>query len=274
LRQQPGKILISSGKDFCNKIGQSRTWPSFSMECIFRKGGFPDGETIVFRWLQRKPEELIERQQVLAPALVDYPLYQPPHRQGPNFLRRRPDQNEEDYARYVREFAARADQNFLYFMDQRAMRLAALQAFLGKFGVSTNLDDASIASVSAWLPDNGYALANFRDEAVVDSFYEMRTPWTEALRGLNVIFDLGVFLGESIVRKQPRLHWKYILGSSDHGESNLTGYRIEDLGLDPPNCILSRCWGDLNRVYFSNPYLRRARNYNFLVGIVRAGTKR
>jgi hypothetical protein len=230
----------------------------------------------MFRWLQRNPKQLIERQQVLAPALVDYLLYQPPNRQGPNCIGRRHYQNEEEYFRYMREFAARVDQNFLYFMDQRTTRLTALQVFLGKFGVSASLDDAGIASVAAWLPDNGYALADFRDKAVANRFYEMQTPWTEAFRGLNVIFDLGVFLGESLIRKQPRLHRKYALGASDHGESTLTGYGVEGFRrkakgnwLDPPQRILNDCWSDLNRLYFSNPDLRDARNYNGLVGIVR-----
>jgi len=232
----------------------------------------------MFRWLQRKPKELIERLQVLTPALVDYPLYQPPHRQGPNFLHRRPDLNEEEHIRYVREFVARADQNFLYFMDQRTARLAALQVFLGKFGANANLDDAGIASVSAWLPDNGYALADFKDKSVVDSFYEMKTPWTEGRRGLNVIFDLGIFLGEALIRKQPRLHWKFIPGASDHGESANTGYRIQGFrgkrtSLDPPQRIFSECWSNLNRLYFSDPYLRNARN-DVLVGLVRSFSTR
>jgi len=142
--------------------------------------------------------------------------------------------------------------------------------------VSASLDDAGIASVSAWLPDNGYALANFRDKAVVDTFYEMRTRWTEAVRGLNVIFDLGVFLGESLDRKQPRLHWKYILGSSDHGESRLTGYGIEGFRrkpkgywLDPPQRILGLCWSDLNKLCWYCPRTREIRNYDVLVGVVR-----
>jgi hypothetical protein len=96
----------------------------------------------MFSWLKREPKQLIERRQVLSAALIDYPLYQPPHRQGPNSLRQIANQSEEDYFRQTREFVARSDQNFLYFMDQRATRLAALQGFLSKFGVSASLDDA------------------------------------------------------------------------------------------------------------------------------------
>src|SRR5689334_15454647 len=215
----------------------------------------------MFRWLQREPKQLVERRQAFAAPLMDYPLYQPPHRQGPNFLRHLQDQTEEEYVRYIQEFVARSDQNFHYFMEQRAARLAALQAFLGKFGVSAGLDDAGLASVSAWLPDNACALvANLRDEAVVQTFYQMQTPWSEGLRGLNVLFDLGVFLGECLIKKQPRLHWKYVTGSSDRGESASTGYKIEGFRrkakvnwLDPGQFIFSKCMFELNDLCSSSP---------------------
>jgi hypothetical protein len=229
----------------------------------------------MFRWLQRESKELIERRQALSPALVDYALYQPPHRQGP-FLRRRHDQTEQDFARYSQEYAAQSEQNFLYFMEQRATRIAALEAFLGNFGVSASLDDAGLASVSAWFSDNDYALANLRDQTVVQAFYQMQTPWTEGLRGLNVIFDLGIFLGESLIQKQPRLHWKYVPRISDHGESFSTGYKIEGFRrkgkvnwLEPGQFILTRCHADLNDLYSYSPRPRALRNYDIFVDMVR-----
>jgi hypothetical protein len=128
--------------------------------------------------------------------------------------------------------------------------------------------------VSAWFPDNGYALAgNLRDPNVSQAFYQMQPPWTDERRGLNVIFDLGVFLGESLIAKQPRLHWKFYSGASDHGESNCTGYYIVGFRrrkgnwLDPGQRILSECWNDLNNLYSPRP--GRFRNDDLLVGIVR-----
>jgi hypothetical protein len=229
----------------------------------------------MFRWLRREPKELTERRQVLSPALMDYPLYQPPHRLGP-FLRRHQDQTEQDYMRYRNEYVARSEQNFLHFMEQRTTRLAALQGFLGKFGVTAGLDDTGLASVSAWFVDNSFALANLRDEAVSQAFYQMQTPWTEELRGLNVIFDLGVLIGESLIAKQPGLHWKYIPGISDHGETFSTGYKIEGFRrkgkvnwLDPAQHILGCCWNDLNNLYSYAPRPASLRNHDILVGIVR-----
>ena len=86
----------------------------------------PNDVIIMFNWLKREPKELIERRQALSPALVDYPLYQPPDHPGP-FLRRRDDQTEQDFMRYRDQYAARSDENFIYFMEQRATRVAALQ---------------------------------------------------------------------------------------------------------------------------------------------------
>lgn len=190
---------------------------------------FPDDVITMFNWRKREPKELIERRQVLSSALVDYPLYQPPDHPGP-FLRRRHDQTEQDYMRYRDQYAARSDHNFLYFMEQRARRLAGLQEFLDKFGVSATLDDTGLAKMSAWVADNSFALvSNLRDKTVRQAFYRMQTPWIEGRHGLKVVFDLGIFLGESLIKKQPRLHWKYVPGISDHGESFTTGYKNRGL---------------------------------------------
>lgn len=231
----------------------------------------------MFRWLQREPKQLVERRQALSAALLNYPLFEPPHRQGPNFLRRRQDQTEEEHLNYIREFMSRSDQNFLYFMDERPTRLAALRKFLGTFGVSAGLDEAGLASVSTWFVDNGYALvSSLRDPVVVQRFYQMQTPWTEELRGLNVIFDLGVFLGESLIQRQSRLHWNYGPGSSDNGESFGTGYRVDGFRrkgkgdwLDPAEFIFARCALDLNDAHSYAPRPSTLKNHDILVGVVR-----
>ena len=181
----------------------------------------------MFRWLKREPKQVTARRQALLPLLMEYPVYEPPHAQCPNYLRRHTDQTEEAYSRYIHEYIARSEENFLFFMEQRLARLSALQAFLGRLDVSASLDDAGLASVSTWFPDNGYALADFRDQTVCQAFYQMKAPWIKELRGLNVLFDLGIFFGEVLIRRQSYLHWKFVHGSSDNGQSNGTGYTIQ-----------------------------------------------
>lgn len=179
--------------------------------------------------------------------------------------------------RYRDQYAVRSDQNFTYFMEQRVTRLAALAAFLDEFGVVASLDDAGLASVSAWFADNSFALvSSLRDKTSREAFYRMQTPWTEQLRGLNIIFDLGVFLGEALIRKQPRLHWKYLPSISDHGETLTTGYRIDGFRggtkvrlYEPGTFVLHSCLNDLNNIHSYSPRPRALRHHEVLVGQVR-----
>ena len=233
----------------------------------------------MFRWLRREPKILTEKRQLLSAAIADYPLYQPPIRQGPNFLRRTPQQSEEDYVRYAREYVARSEQNFEYFMGQRTARLTALQTFLQEFGVHASLDDIGLANVSVWCPDNDFALVNdLQNPDVRQTFYQMKIPWTEELRGLNVIFDLGIFLGEMLIKRQPRLHWKYKHGSSDDGESAGTGHHIDGFRarawMDPGQFIVQNCRNNLNQIYSYSRETATYRNYEALIGVVRDYSER
>jgi hypothetical protein len=237
-------------------------------------------ETMMFPWLKREPKELVEQRQVLSPALMDYPLYQPPHCLGA-FLSRRDDQTDEDYERYRLEYAEHMKVNFAYFMAQRATRIAALQSFLSKLGVNASFDDAGLTRVSAWFPDNAFALADLREWAVSQSYYQMQTPWTEGLLGLNIIFDLGVFVGDLLIQKQPRLHWVDVPRVSDTGECSATPYKIEGFRrqakrkwLGPADYILGLCWNDLNDLHSYAPLPKARRNYDVLVGVVRAYSTR
>ena len=102
----------------------------------------------------------------------------------------------------------------------------------------------------------------------------MQTPWTQGLRGFNLVFDLGIFLGECLIKKQPRLHWNYQFGASDDGYAALTGYAIEGFRrrheggwLDPPQYIFGRCYSDLNGLRSGRPMMLT--RPDDLVGMVR-----
>ena len=104
----------------------------------------------MFRWLRRDPKHLKERRQRMLDAVADYPIYGPPHWQGPNFVHRRPDQSETEHEILLLRFEERGHENFSYFLEHREERLAALSAFLAKFDVKMGLDDAGLAATSAW----------------------------------------------------------------------------------------------------------------------------
>ena len=89
-------------------------------------------------------------------SLANYPIYEPPYRQGPNFLRHLPGKSDEEYRGLLREFLERGRENFVHFMDHRHERLAALGAFLAKFDLNMDTNDDGLAAVSAWCPHNRY----------------------------------------------------------------------------------------------------------------------
>jgi hypothetical protein len=228
----------------------------------------------MLRWLRRDPKHLIEHRRRMFDLLHDYPVYEPPHRQGPNCLNQDARQSTDEYVRSVQELVARGEEN-VYRLRQahRHERLAALRAFLSKFDVEVCTDDTGLGAVSAWCPGNcGALIANMRDHATRQAFFQL-APWTGESRGLNVVFDLGVFLGECVIARNPKLHWKYRGGgSSDDGSANASGYYISGFrhirdNLDAPGYIYNHCANDQARV--RRPTFDRNAFVTDLVGVVR-----
>jgi hypothetical protein len=186
----------------------------------------------MFRWLRLDPKHLRERRQSMRRALVGYPVYDPPHSQ------RLPLSNEQ------------GQENFRYFLEHREARMAALSAFLEKFDVKMGFDDVGLAAVSAWCPGHFGSLArNLRDHKTGQIFFMRLQPWTEQWHGLNVIFDLGIFVGESIIARNPRLHWAREPGLGRDGVSYGSGYIIDGFKkirdwLDPMTFIFRACGND------------------------------
>jgi hypothetical protein len=151
----------------------------------------------MFGWLRKNSRHLTDLRRRMSQALADYPAYQPLHRQGPNCPRHLPDQE-------AREFAARGRENFQYFTEQRPERLRALEAFLAKFDLVANLQNEGLAAVSGWLPGNcGALLPDLSRDETMQTFYRYLVPWEGSLRGLNAIFDLGIFFGECVIGPEP-----------------------------------------------------------------------
>jgi len=200
----------------------------------------------MFGWLRREPSHLAEHRRRAADALADYPIYEPPHRQGPNCPRHLRNQGEAAYRQHIQEFDARGRENFSYFMEHRHARLTTLTTFLAKFGVTMGVDDVGLAAVSAWCPGNcGALVANLRQDAMRQVFFQL-APWTGQYRGFNVIFDLGIFFGECVTARNRSLHWIYKPGSSDDGSAILSGYEIAGFRdprdwLDPMSHMYTEC---------------------------------
>jgi hypothetical protein len=142
-------------------------------------------------WFRRAPPAPTEEQLRVAQALVDYPPYAPP------------DWNPDPLA-YGEESKKYAE----FFLGSKQARLHALRAFLAKFDVSLNLDDAGLMAVSAWFTQYADLLVGDLDnDAVQDAYGCFTVPWTGTLSGLNPIFDLGIYYAECLWYRRTRLKW-------------------------------------------------------------------
>jgi hypothetical protein len=170
----------------------------------------------MFGWLRRTPPAQTEQQRQLALALVDYPPYSPP------------DWNPDTASLHDANLEYRE-----YFFGSRQMRLDSLRIFLAKFDVALNLDDAGLMAVSAWMPVYGdLLLPDSDDDSVEDAYRGFTASWTEALSGLNPIFDLGVYYAECLWARRTRLKWLIVRGPegpwTTHFISGLFGGRFFD----------------------------------------------
>jgi hypothetical protein len=154
-------------------------------------------------------------------AIKGYPLYDVPHKQAEAALSE-----------------SQAQENFDYFMKVRLDRLAFFQKWLlDNFGVTASLDGAGVRAVSRWVDDYGGGL--IRDDRYPwRSFDSYQPPWEGEYAGYNVMIDIGIFLGEYLISKRPRLHWEIYRGHEVEPETiGSPGYMRPHLGGMP------RKWG-------------------------------
>jgi hypothetical protein len=144
----------------------------------------------MFGWLRRAPTLPTEQQSRVLDALTDYPPYAPPE-WNPNI------QSGEEATNEYRAF----------FFENRDRRLEALRGFLAKFDVAFSLDDTEAAAVSAWCPLYADLLVDEFTKSVFDAYHDFAWSWTGTLLGLNVVFDLSLYVGECILYRNQKLKW-------------------------------------------------------------------
>lgn len=169
-------------------------------------------------WLRRlQPEPDREERRQVSDALVDYPPYSPP-----------PWNADEP----------RAYQYF--FRDQRSTRLEAFGIFLARFGLALNLADDGAQAVSDWYPVYADLLVDgIGSDPLRAAYHEFAVPWTGTLAGLNPIFDLGVYLGECMLARNPRLRWQ-ALRVADGATHMIFGLR-DGRPFDPISWTYTEC---------------------------------
>jgi hypothetical protein len=131
-------------------------------------------------------------------AVKGYPLYNVPHKQAEAAL---PE--------------SQAQENFDYFVKVRLDRLAFFQKWLfDNFGAKASLDGDGVRAVGQWVDDYGGGLIG--DEPhTMSIFADYRPRWEGDYAGYNVMIDIGIFLGEYLISKRPRLHWAIYQGQQD-----------------------------------------------------------
>lgn len=129
------------------------------------------------------------RQPKLQRALVDYPVYDPPHKSEERVL-------PEDKAR----------ENFQYFLSVRHERLDFFFGWLERqFGVQASLEGRGLEAFLDWAKD--YIALLLPDKNVGDVFMAYAQPWSGRYAGSNVLFDIGIATGEAIILQRPDLVW-------------------------------------------------------------------
>jgi hypothetical protein len=134
------------------------------------------------------------RKRRLERALRGYPLYDPPHKVEERLLSRE-----------------RAAENFDYFMLVRLQRLAYFRDWLRRhFGVAVTLNERGVRALNRWAV--GYAgllLVKEADGNPTRSYFTYDPQWTGDNVGQNVVFDMGITLGEAIIANCPKLRWDF-----------------------------------------------------------------
>lgn len=145
----------------------------------------------MFGWLRRVPRPSSEDKRRVLDALTGYPPYSPPVRDP-----------AKSFKDSVTEY-----ENF--FLANTNGRIEALGAFLANFGVALSVDEGGLMAISAWCPRYADLLVDgLESDAVAGAYRYFEAPWTGHLLGLNLIFDLGIYLGECILSHDAKLKWQ------------------------------------------------------------------
>jgi hypothetical protein len=108
----------------------------------------------------------------------------------------------------------KAAENFDYFMRVRQQRIAYFRDWVQRhFGVMVTLDEQGIRALSQWGSEYaGFLLVRRADRPyLIDTttYLTYDPPWTGENAGHNVLIDMGIVLGETIIAHCPRLHWDF-----------------------------------------------------------------
>jgi hypothetical protein len=185
----------------------------------------------------------------LRSALVGYSVYTPPNMQNEIALSR-----------------DKAKENFDYFLQRRALRLQCLRDLLKKFEVDASTDDNGLAAVSAWFDRYGGLLLHFQpyDTSTLNAFISYAPPWTGEHLGINVVWDIGIYVGECIIARRRSARWDLDTGDPDP-------VSLEAIGYQRP-CVAGLCWPSscdpITQIFMDSQWMTRRNHLGYPRGVV------
>src|SRR6516165_5085618 len=123
----------------------------------------------------------------------------------------------EDYPVYHPPFPGDADtlilengrKNYEYYLENKEKRRDALRAFLSSFDTPLEFTDAGLAAVDTWVERYAGHLITQNGSLNARALMYFVREWTGTLRGLNVIWDLGTYAGDFIIKINPECYWMF-----------------------------------------------------------------
>jgi hypothetical protein len=131
--------------------------------------------------------------------MSSYPVYSPPFHDAKDVLAKR-------------EIKA----NCQYFLEQKALRVEYLVKYLASFSVAIRLDRDGVKVLDDWLFRYGGHLLpwnrRLNAEFVIQALHDYEPEWTGPYHGLNLVNDIGIFVGDYIIASNPDVHWDVCYG--------------------------------------------------------------
>lgn len=122
--------------------------------------------------------------------LPRYPVFTPPNTTA-----------ERNVSEYL------AQENFDYFIATMDSRLENLSRWMMGFSIFLDYSSDSVISLQKWMNRYGGLLAGHGVE--YQECYDNYTPiWTGKFHGLNVIYDIGTYIGNYVINKRKSVSWK------------------------------------------------------------------
>jgi hypothetical protein len=149
----------------------------------------------------------VGRHRMLTKALINYPAFSPP-----NTLE------------WPRDSFQNADENYLYFIHQKDQRLADFISWLLLFEVVAPLTEEGLTSLDQWFDEYGPHLVSRSELSDKNALSDFTPTWVGPLAHLNVLWDLGTFVGEFICKRNPKAKWCLNTGDYESAKSEEQNY--------------------------------------------------